>query len=100
MENREVFIKTILFSCLGRNWMEWCMQVQGSAAKKRGCYSTLVNNLSIIPTAQDVEEKAARIKPNDDAYHWLALSTSKRVFLHIESSQDNTYVAWTNLLDQ
>lgn len=71
-----------------------------AVAKKRGWYSALINDLSIVPTTEDATQRAARIKANDDAYLWLVLSTSKRAFLHVESSQENAYVAWKNLLDR
>jgi hypothetical protein len=76
------------------------MKVKAVAKKKRGWNSALINDLSIVPTVEDAEEKAARIKANDDAYLWLVLLTSKRAFLHVESSQENAYVAWTNLLER
>ena len=99
MEQREVSIKTIPFSGLDEDWREWHTKVK-AMAKKRGWYSALVQELSIIPLTEDAEEKTARIKVNDNAYHWLVLSTSKRAFLHVESSQENAYVAWTNLLER
>ncbi len=99
MEHREVSIKTIPFSGLDEDWREWHTKVK-AMAKKRGWYSALVQDLSIVPLTEDAEEKTARIKANDDAYLWLVLSTSKRAFLHVESSQENAYVAWTNLLDR
>jgi hypothetical protein len=71
-----------------------------AVAKKRGWHSALINNLSIIPLTEDVVQRAARIKANGNAYLWLVLSTSKRVFLHVESLQENAYVAWNNLLDR
>jgi hypothetical protein len=98
-ENREVSIKTIPFSGLDEDWREWLMMVK-AVAKKRGWHSALINDLSIVPTTEDATERAARLKANDDAYLWLVMSTSKRAFLHVESSQENAYVAWNNLLDR
>jgi hypothetical protein len=98
--NGEVSIKTIPFLGLGKDWREWNMKVK-AVAKKRGWYSAFLNDLGIIPTTKDdVTQKAARMKANDDAYLWLVLSTSKRVFLPVESSQENAFLAWNNLLDR
>ena len=98
-DNREVSIKTIPFSGLDEDWREWHMKVK-AVAKKRGWYSALLNDLSIVPTTEDAIQKAARMKANDDAYLWLVLSTSKKAFLHVESSKENAFVAWNNLLDR
>jgi hypothetical protein len=97
---REVSIRTIPFSGLDGDWREWHMKVKAVAKKKGGWNSALINDLSIVPTVEDAEEKAPRIKANDNAYLLLFLSTSKRAFLHVESSQENAYVAWTNLLER
>jgi hypothetical protein len=98
-ENREVSIKTIPFLGLDEDWREWHMKVK-AVAKKRGWHSALINNLSNVPDTEDAEQRTPRTKANDDAYLWLVLSTSKRAFLHVDSSQENAFVAWNNLLDR
>jgi hypothetical protein len=96
--NWEVSVKTIPFRGLQEDWRERNMKVK-AVAKKRGWYSALLNGLSIVPTSEDATQKAARMKANEDAYLWLVLSTLKRAFLHVESLQENAFVAWNNLLD-